>query len=43
MKELAFLIISSTPSLKNIVQISNHSFWRDQLIFIIFRISTLEH
>ena len=35
MKQLAFLIISSTPSLKNIAQISNHS-WPNQLIFTIF-------
>ena len=41
MKQLAFLIISSTPSLKNIAQISSHSFWPNQFIFIVFCISTL--
>jgi hypothetical protein len=41
MKQLAFLIISSTPPLKNIAQISTHSFWLIQLIFTIFHVSTL--
>lgn len=35
MKELAFFIVSITPSLKNITQISSHSL-ADQLIFTIF-------
>jgi len=33
----AFLITSSTPSLKNIAQISSHSFWPNHLIVTIFR------
>jgi hypothetical protein len=33
MKQLAFFIISSIPSLKTIAQISNHSFEPNQLIF----------
>ena len=41
MKQLLFLNISSTPSLKNIAQISNHSLWPNQLIFTVFRIFTL--
>ena len=41
MEQLASLIISSPPSLKNIAQISRHSFWPNQLIFAVFRISTL--
>ena len=40
MKQLAFLIISTTPFLENIAQISSHWFWPNQLIFIIFRITT---
>ena len=40
MKQLAFRIISST-SLKNVAQISSHSFWTNELIFIVFRISIL--
>ena len=35
MKQLVFLIISSTPFLKNIAQISSHYFWLN-LIVIIF-------
>jgi hypothetical protein len=35
MKQLAFLIISSTPSLRNIAQNFRHSFWPNQLIFTI--------
>ena len=41
MKQLAFLIISSNPSLRNIAQISSHSFWPTQLIFSVSRISRL--
>lgn len=42
MKQLAiFLVISSTPLLENIAQVSSHSFWPNQHIFIIFRFSTL--
>ena len=41
MEQLAFLVISSTPSLKNIAQISSHSLWLNQLNFIVFCISTL--
>ena len=41
MKQLAFLIICSTPSLKNSAQISTHSFWLIQLIFTVFHVSTL--
>ena len=40
MKQLAFLIISSTPSMKNVAQVSTHSIWLNQLIVTIFRIST---
>jgi hypothetical protein len=40
MKQLAFLIISSTPSLKIIAQISSHSLLPYQLTFIVFRVST---
>lgn len=39
--QLAFFTISSTPSLKNIAQISNHSLWLNQFIFIIFYNATL--
>ena len=41
MKQVAYIIISSTPSLKNIAQISSHSFWPDQAISIIFHIHIL--
>ena len=41
MKQFAFLIISSTPSLKGIAQFSSHSLWPNQLIFIVFCFSTL--
>ena len=41
MKQLVFLIISSTPSLKSIAQISNHSIWLNRIIFIVFYISTI--
>ena len=40
MKQRAFLIISSTPSLKNIAQISSHSLWLSQLIFTVFFVSS---
>ena len=45
MKQLAFLIILSTPSSKNIMtQISSHSFWLNQLTFTVFCItSTLRY
>ena len=33
MKQLALLIISSTPSLRKIAQILSRSFWRNRLIF----------
>jgi hypothetical protein len=36
MKQLVFLIISYTPSLKTIAQISSHSFWLNRLICIVF-------
>ena len=36
MKQLAFLIVSFTPCLKNIAQISSHSFWPNQLNFTVF-------
>ena len=36
MNQLAFLIISSTPSLKNIAQISIHYIWPNKLIFSVF-------
>ena len=37
MEQLAFLIVSSTPSLKNnIAQISSHSFQQSPFIFSIF-------
>jgi hypothetical protein len=41
MKQLAFLIISSTPSMIKIAQISSHSFWSNQFIFSILCFSTL--
>ena len=41
MQQLASLVNSSSPSMKNIAQISSHLFWLDQLSFIVFRISTL--
>ena len=41
MKHLAFFTISTTPSLKYIAHISRHSFSPNQLIFVIFHISTL--
>jgi hypothetical protein len=41
MKQATILIISSTPSLKNIAQVSSHSLWPNQLIFTVSRISTL--
>ena len=41
MKQLAFLIIPSPTYLKNIAQISSHSFWPNQLIFTVFYTSTL--
>jgi hypothetical protein len=34
MKQLAFLIIFSTSSLKNIAQILSHYFWLNQLIML---------
>ena len=40
-KQLAFLIISPTPSLKYIAQISSCSLWLNQLNFTVFRMSTL--
>jgi len=42
-KQLAFLIVSSIPSLKNIAQISSLLFfWLNQFIFTVFHISTLK-
>jgi hypothetical protein len=41
MNQPASLIVSSTPSLKNIAQISSHSFWQNQLIFTVLRFPTL--
>ena len=38
-EQLAFLIVSSSPLMKNIAQNSKHSLW--QLIFTVFHISTL--
>ena len=40
-KHLALLIISSPPSPKISAQISDHSFWPNQLIFTVCRVSTL--
>ena len=42
-KQLAFLIIPSASSMKNIARISSHSLWPNQLIFTIFHFSTLVH
>ena len=39
--DLYFLDISCAPSLVNIAKISSHSLWMNQLIFSVFRISTL--
>ena len=41
MKQLAFLIISFAPSVKNVAHISSHSFWPNQLILTFLCISTL--
>ena len=41
MKQLAFIIISSTPSLKNMAQNLSHYFRQNELVFIILCISTL--
>ena len=41
MKQLAFLIIFSTPSLENVAQISSSSFLVNQFAFTVFCISTL--
>ena len=35
MKQLAFLIISTTPFVRNIARISSHSFWLIQLLFTV--------
>ena len=43
MKQLAFLIIPSTLTLKNIAHISRRSIWPHQYIFTILCISNLEH
>ena len=39
-KQLAFLIIFSASSMKNIAQTSSHSLWPNHLIFTIFHFST---
>ena len=41
MKQLAFLVNSSTPSLQNIAHNLRHYFWLFQLIVTVFCISTL--
>jgi hypothetical protein len=41
MKQLAILIISCAPFVKNVAQISSHSFWPNQLILTFLCISTL--
>jgi hypothetical protein len=42
MQQLAFLLVSSTRSLKNIAQIVSHSFWPNRLISTVFYVSTLQ-
>ena len=41
MKQLAILNISSAPSVKNVAQISSHSFWLNQIILTFLHISTV--